>query len=93
MPTRSGQISPAAAQAIPRITPPEMLPRLQSLLTTLAEIDIAHQGDIETVRSSTTEEWLKQTVIRRLEASHRRRRAPYLRQLEALEERIRTMAA
>ncbi len=39
------------------------------------------------------DEWLKQTVTRRLEERHGERRAPYIRQLEAVEERIRALAA
>jgi hypothetical protein len=61
-------------------------------LATLADIDLAHEGDVETVRNSGAEEWLKQTVIRRLEENHRRRREPYVRQPEVLEARIRMMA-
>jgi hypothetical protein len=73
--------------------PPELQPLLQALLATLADIDLAHAGDVETVRSSGSEEWLKQTVIRRLEEGHRGRREPIIRQLEVLEARIRAMAA
>jgi hypothetical protein len=43
------------------------------------------------IRNSTVEEWLKQTVIFRLEERYRERRAPYARRLEALEIRIRTL--
>jgi hypothetical protein len=50
-------------------------------------------ADIETVRNSATDERLKQSVIRRLEENHRRRHAPVVRQLEALEERSRGLAA
>jgi len=73
--------------------PPELLPLLQSLLATLADIDFEHASDVETIGNSTAEEWLKQAAIRRLQERHRERRAPYLRQLEAVRERIRSMAA
>ena len=66
---------------------------LQSLLATLADIDFAHESDIETVRNSLAEDWLKQTTIRKLQQRHRERREPYVRRLEALQERIRTLAA
>ena len=59
----------------------------------LAEIDSAHESDVEAVRGSGAEEWLKQTVIPKLEVRHRERRAPYVRQLEAVEERIWALAA
>jgi len=76
MPTRSGQTSPASTPVAPRMYPPELQSLLQSLLAALADIDFAHLGDIETVRNSTIDDCLKQAVIRRLEESHRRRRAP-----------------
>jgi hypothetical protein len=72
---------------------PEIEPLLQSLLATLADIDFAHQGDIETVRNSSAEDWLKQSTIHRLQQLHRERREPYVRRLEAVQERIQAMAA
>ncbi|MXQ12270.1 hypothetical protein [Microvirga makkahensis] len=77
----------------PRIYAPELQPLLQSLLATLADIDFAHQSDIETVGNSSAEDGLKQATIRRLQRLHRERRKPYVRRLEALQERIRSMAA
>jgi hypothetical protein len=73
--------------------PAELQPLLQSLLATLADIDFAHQSDIEAVRASSAEEWLKQATIRNLQQRHRERREPYVRQLEALQARIRDFAA
>jgi hypothetical protein len=84
MPTTSGRSSLGKTQDLPPTCSPELQPLLQTLLATLASIDSAHEGDLETVRSSTVEEWLKQDVIRRLQESHQRRRAPYLRQIEEL---------
>ncbi|WP_201865212.1 hypothetical protein [Microvirga soli] len=77
----------------PRMYSPELQPLLQSLLATLADIDFAHHSDIETVRNSPAEDWLKQATIRRLQQHHRERREPYVRRLEAVQERIRSMAA
>ncbi len=77
----------------PRMYSPELQPLLQSLLATLADIDFAHESDIETVRNSLAEDWLKQTTIRKLQQRHRERREPYVRRLEALQERIRALAA
>jgi hypothetical protein len=93
MPIQSGRTSPAAVQALPRFYSPELLPLLQELLATIADIDCAHESDIEAVKASDAEEWLKQTVIRRLEEGHRLRRAPVVRRLAAVEERIRALAA
>ena len=93
MPSRSGRTSPAVTQVLPRLYSQELQPLLQELLATLGDIDCAHATDVEAVRTSGAEEWLKQTMIRRLEEGHRTRRAPVVRQLEALEERIRALAA
>jgi len=93
MPIQSGRTSPAVAQALPRLYPPELQPLLQELLATLADMDCAHASDLEAVKASDAEEWLRQTVIRRLEEGHRTRRAPVVRQLEALQERVGAFAA
>ncbi|ANY84021.1 hypothetical protein BB934_37800 (plasmid) [Microvirga ossetica] len=92
MPTTSGRSSLAEIQDFPPTYPPELQPLRQTLLATLASIDSAHEGDVETVRNSTVDEWLKQDVIRRLEEGHRERRVPYLRQIEELESCIRATA-
>lgn len=92
--TAKPERSPTGSEPrLPRMYSPEIGPLLQSLLATLADIDFAHQSDIETVRNSSAEEWLKQATIRRLQECHRERRAPYVRRLEGLQDRIRAMAA
>jgi len=73
--------------------PPELQPLLQLLLATLADIDFEHESDIETVRSSLADEWLKQTTIRKLQERHRERRAPYAHRLDGLQKQIQAMAA
>jgi hypothetical protein len=78
---------------MPRFYPPDILPSLQPILAALADIDLVHASEVAIVRDSDADEWLKQSVIRRLEERHKERRAPYVRQLEALEERIRALAA
>jgi hypothetical protein len=72
---------------------PDLLPLLQSLLATLADIDFAHESDLEVVQNSTTDEVLKRTVIKKLQERHRERRAPYVQQLTTLQERILVRAA
>jgi hypothetical protein len=72
---------------------PEVLPLLQLLLATLADIDFEHESDIETVRSSSADEWLKQATIRKLQERRQERRAPYVRKLEGLQKQIQAMAA
>jgi hypothetical protein len=59
----------------------------------LADIDLVHASEVALIRDSDADEWLKQSVIRRLDERHRERRAPYVRQLAAVEERIRALAA
>lgn len=78
---------------LPRTYSPELQPLLQSLLAALTDIDFAHESDIETVRTSSAEDWLKQATIRKLQQRHREQREPYVRRLEALQERIRALAA
>ena len=72
---------------------PEVLPLLQLLLATLADIDFEHESDVETVRNSSAEEWLKQATIRKLQDRHQKRRAPYVRKLESLQMQVQVMAA
>jgi hypothetical protein len=76
-----------------RLYPSELLPSLQSLLAALADIDFEHESDIETIRNSSVDEWLRQVVIRKLQERHQERRAPYVRQLAALQKRIQAAAA
>jgi hypothetical protein len=82
-----------AVMNAPRVYPSELLPSLQSLLATLADIDFEHESDVETIRNSLTDEGLKQTAIRRLQERHQQRRAPYIRQLERLQKRVQALAA
>lgn len=91
MPSTSGP-SPGP-QDTPRMYTPAILPLPQSLLAALTDIDCAHESDVEAVRGRAAEAWLKRTVIPKLEERHRERRAPYVRQLEAVEERMRAFAA
>jgi hypothetical protein len=72
---------------------PTLQPLLQSLLLTLADIDFAYESNLETVRNSISDEVLKREVIGKLQQQHQERRTPYVRQLAALQERIRALAA
>jgi len=85
---RSSQAGAGAA----RLYPLELLPSLQSLLAALADIDIEHASDIETIRSSSADERVKQTAIRKLQEHHHKRRAPYIRQLTALQKQMQAIA-
>jgi hypothetical protein len=65
---------------------------MQSLLAALADIDCAYDNDVETVRNSSTPEIIKRSVIATLRQRHQERRAPYVRQLEALQRRMQVAA-
>jgi hypothetical protein len=93
MSTRPGPASRSAIGNTPRVYPPDLQPLLQSILAALADIDLVHASEVALIRDSDADEWLKQSVIRRLDERHRERRAPYVRQLAAVEERIRALAA
>ncbi len=71
----------------------DILPLLQLLLATLADIDFEHESDIETVRNSSADEWLKHATIRKLQDRHQKRRAPYARRLDGLQKQLQAMAA
>ena len=68
---------------------PDILPRLQDLLSALADIDLAYECDLEFVRNSAANEDLKTVAIGNLQQLHHRRRAPIVRRLTALENRLR----
>ena len=93
MSTTPGPASRSAIGNTPRVYPPDLQPLVQSILAALADIDLVHASEVALVRDSDADEWLKQSVIRRLDERHRERRAPYVRQLAAVEERIRALAA
>jgi hypothetical protein len=93
MPITSGQPSRSDIGNTPRVYPPDLQPLLQSNLAALPDIDLVNASEVAIVRDSDADEWLKQTVIRRLEERHRERRASYVLQLEAVEARIRALAA
>jgi hypothetical protein len=93
MSTMPGPASRSAIGNTPRVYPPDLKPLLQSILAALADIDFVHASEVALIRDSDADEWLKQSVIRRLDERHRERCAPYVRQLAAVEERIRALAA
>jgi hypothetical protein len=76
-----------------RMYAPVIAPLLQSLLATLADIDFAFESDLEVVEASATDETLKRKIIERLREQHRERRAPYVRQIDALQQGIQQLVA
>jgi hypothetical protein len=88
-----GLASRSAIGNTPCVYPPDLQPLLQSILAALADIDFVHESEVALIRDSDADGWLKQSVIRRLDERHRERRAPFVQQLAAVEERIRALAA
>ena len=74
-----------------RVTPiysPSLLPLMQSLLATLANIDAEHEHEVERATRSSAPASLKAHLLAKLSERHRERRAPYVRQLAVLEGRV-----
>ncbi len=71
---------------------PEHVQKVRELLSALVEIDHAYEVDLETVRTSDAPIPIKQKVIDTLRQRHQERRAPFVRQLEALQRRMQVAA-
>jgi hypothetical protein len=67
---------------------PDLLPLIQSLLATLANMEFAYEKECEKV-SGCTDVILRARALARLKAEHSARREPYLHQLAVLQERVR----
>jgi hypothetical protein len=72
-----------------RVYSPDILPRLQSLLADLADIDCACKRKLEIIERSFGDESLKRRKIAELWRDHQERRAPYVAALEELQEQVR----
>ncbi len=72
-----------------RVYSPDILPRLQSLLAILADIDVAFEKRLEVVEHSPGDESLKRKMIAELWQQRQERRASYVAELEELQERVR----
>ena len=66
---------------------PALLPLMQSLLTTLANIDAEHEHEVGRVTRSTAPASLKPHLLAKLTERHRERREPYVQQLAILNTR------
>ena len=71
-----------------RVYAPDILPRLQSLLATLADLDVAHGSNVLVIESRPMADVRKDQLIADLWQAHCRRRAPYLREIESLRARM-----
>ena len=72
-----------------RVYSPDILPRLQSLLADLADIDLACQQKLEAIEGGLGDESLKRRKIAQLWQDHQDRRAPYVAALEKLQAQAR----
>ncbi len=75
----------------PPVMPDEFQPLMQSLLATLADIDFAHEHELERVNSTVVDERFKARLMTKLDQTHRERRHPYERELLRLEGRMRAL--
>ncbi len=67
---------------------PDLLPLLQSLLADLADLDFAHERNLDTIRRSPVDEDVKRTMLAGLRQRHHQMRAPYVHELATLQKRI-----
>lgn len=69
-----------------RIYEPDILLRLQLLLATLADLDIAHASNMLVIESRNLGDTRKDQLIADLWQTHYKLRAPYIREIETLRE-------
>jgi hypothetical protein len=62
---------------------------MQSLSAILADIDFAHEHEIDRINAGSSGGTLKEQLRHTVDARHRERREPYIQQLGVLEARIR----
>jgi hypothetical protein len=67
---------------------PNTKPLLQSLLSTLADIDFEYEQAKDKISKSSPDLNLKIRVLEKLKAQHQERRTPYIQQLAILQERM-----
>ena len=70
-----------------RVYDPDILPKLQTLLATLADLGVAHESNLLVIESRPMDDARKDQLIADLWQTHYKRRAPYLREIEALRKR------
>ena len=80
---------PSGSNSLPRMYSPSLQPLLQSLLATLANIDVEYERERDRLSTRTMDGSLKMRVLAKLQQPHRERREPYIRQLSVLQDRIR----
>ena len=72
-----------------RVYTPELQPILQSLLSTLADLDFTYEQERERlIANDTQNQVVRKRALERLNERHHERREPYIRQLEAIQAKI-----
>lgn len=69
----------------PRIYSPNLQPLIQSILSTLANIDYEYEAEKNKISTRTADINLKIKVLEKLKARHHERREPYIVQLSILQ--------
>jgi hypothetical protein len=66
----------------------DILPLLQNILAELADLDFAHEKNLDRIRQSAADDSEKSAMIVRLRRQHRDMREPFVHELTTLRERI-----
>jgi hypothetical protein len=64
---------------------------MQSVLSTLADIDFAHRQAVEKVSSTGLDDVFKSRLVAKLDQLHRERRHPYAKEVVRLQKRMRSL--
>jgi hypothetical protein len=75
----------------PPTMPDELQPAMQSVLAILADIDFAHEREVEKVNNSGLDDVFKSSLIAKLDHVHQQRRKPYAQELVRLQHRFRSL--
>ncbi|WP_262271811.1 hypothetical protein [Microvirga yunnanensis] len=73
---------------VDQVYDPDLLPRLRSLLASLADLDVAHASNLIVIESRPMDEAREDRLMADLWLSHCRQRAPFVREIEALRARM-----
>ena len=79
------------AEHEPPVMPAELRPVVQSILATLADIDFAHEKELEKLNQSDLNEAFKLRLVAKLDQIHREKREPYAQELVRLQDRFRSL--
>jgi hypothetical protein len=78
---------------LPRMYSPTYQPLLQTLLSTLADIDFDYEQERERLSSTSPDANIKIRALEKLKARHYERRQPYIQQLAILQRRMMELRA